>query len=50
LIFSYLKKGSGYRYACLWILKFENLLICYLWPNSNTRWECSRLGRNEGNV
>jgi len=31
----------------LWILKFENLFICHLWDNSNTRWECSRLSRNE---
>ena len=34
----------------LWILKFENLFICHLWRNSNTRRECNRLDRNEVNV
>jgi len=28
-------------------LKFENLFIHHMWRNSNARWECSRLGRNE---
>jgi len=28
-------------------LELENLFISHLWRNSNTWWECSRLGRNE---
>jgi len=37
--------SSGYRYVCgSWNL---NLFIRHLRQNSNTRRECSRLGRNE---
>jgi len=33
------------------MLKFENLFIMrHLWRNSNTRRQCSKLGRNELNV